>query len=78
MGTIRSGLGQKFRPLLLSPTLSLRLRRPAPRVYVRPNATVRFHDYLYDSFGPYPAIMAAATAGINQWTDSPPDWQQGV
>ncbi len=50
---------------------------PGTPVYVRPNATVRFHDYLYDSFGPYPAIMAAATAGINQWTDSPPDWQQG-
>jgi hypothetical protein len=46
--------------------------------YTRPSASVKLHNYLFDAFGPYPIIAAAFAAGINQATDSPPEWRQGA
>lgn len=46
--------------------------------YMRPTAKIEFENYAFDAFGPYPLVGAAATAGINQWTNSPPDWGQGA
>jgi hypothetical protein len=36
------------------------------------------HNYLFDAYGPYPIGAAAVTAGLNQFTNSPPEWNQGV
>src|SRR6267143_187475 len=44
--------------------------------YTKPDFGQRFHNYLFDSFGPYPLIGAAIAAGINQANNSPPEWQQ--
>jgi len=46
--------------------------------YTKPDFGQRFHNYLFDSFGPYPLIGAAAAAGINQANNSPPEWEQGM
>ena len=35
-------------------------------------------NYLFDAFGPYPIVGAAGAAGINQFTNSPPEWNQGA
>ena len=46
--------------------------------YVRPTQTTKFHNYLFDAFGPYPIVGAALAAGISQASDSPPEWRQGA
>ncbi|MGH9499591.1 MAG: hypothetical protein ACRD3L_10665 [Terriglobales bacterium] len=51
---------------------------PQPSIaYTRPSDKVKFHNYLFDAFGPYPILGAAIAAGINQSSNSPPEWMQG-
>ncbi|MFZ0283731.1 MAG: hypothetical protein WAL32_00745 [Terriglobales bacterium] len=51
---------------------------PTAPSYVRPSAKIKFHNYLFDAFGPYPIVGAAIAAGINQADNAPPEWQQGA
>jgi hypothetical protein len=52
---------------------------PQPALtYTRPTAAVKFHNYLFDAFGPYPIVGAAIAAGINQADNAPPEWNQGA
>ncbi|HLW88824.1 MAG TPA: hypothetical protein VKR57_10045 [Terriglobales bacterium] len=51
--------------------------QPAPE-YVRPSAKTKFHNYLFDAFGPYKIVGAAIAAGINQADNAPPEWKQGA
>ena len=37
----------------------------------------KFRDYLFAMTGPLPLLGEAASAGIRQWKDSPPEWGQG-
>ena len=46
--------------------------------YVRPTQGVMVTNYVFDAYGPYPIAGAAFAAGINQWTNSPPEWGQGA
>jgi hypothetical protein len=46
--------------------------------YVRPAERTKLGNYLFDAFGPYPIFGAGLAAGINQWTDAPPEWSQGA
>ncbi|HMG86935.1 MAG TPA: hypothetical protein VK574_14480 [Terracidiphilus sp.] len=46
--------------------------------YLRPTEGIKVRNYVYEGFGPYPIAGAAFTAGINQLTDSPPEWNQGI
>jgi len=46
--------------------------------YVRPTERTKVSNYAFDAFGPYPIAGAALAAGINQWTNSPPEWGQGA
>ena len=46
--------------------------------YVRPTQKTKIINYVFDAFGPYPIAGAALGAGINQATNSPPEWNQGV
>ena len=46
--------------------------------YVRPTQRTKVNNYLFDAFGPYPFAGAAVGAGINQFTNTPPEWNQGV
>ena len=45
--------------------------------YVRPTEGTKAINYAFDTFGPYPIAAAGVTAGINQFTNSPPEWGQG-
>lgn len=46
--------------------------------YIRPTERTKVSNYAFDAFGPYPIAAAGVTAGINQWTNSPPEWGQGA
>ena len=46
--------------------------------YVRPTQRIQANNYLFDAFGPYPIVGAAVTAGINQFGNAPPEWNQGL
>jgi hypothetical protein len=46
--------------------------------YVRPTQRTMARNYVFDAFGPYPIAGATLVAGINQFSDSPPEWNQGV
>lgn len=47
-------------------------------MYVRPSRRTKFINYVFDAYGPYPITGAALAAGINQFSDAPPEWRQGV
>jgi hypothetical protein len=46
--------------------------------YVRPTEGTKAINYAFDTFGPYPIAAAGVTAGINQFTNSPPEWGRGA
>jgi hypothetical protein len=46
--------------------------------YTKPDFGQRFHNYLFDSFGPYAIVGSALGGGIGQATNKPPDWGQGM
>src|SRR5947199_8240094 len=52
------------------------LLAPAERTPL--TAKQRFHDYAMSVIGPIPIISAAASAGVSQGIDSPPEWGQGA
>jgi hypothetical protein len=46
--------------------------------YTRPTQAIMAGNYAFDAFGPYPVAAAAIAAGLNQFTNSPPEWGQGA
>lgn len=46
--------------------------------YIRPTQRTNVANYVFDAFGPYPVVGGAFAAGINQWSNSPPEWKQGA
>ena len=46
--------------------------------YVRPTERTKVSNYVFDAFGPYPIAGAGIAAGINQWSNAPPEWGQGA
>jgi hypothetical protein len=46
--------------------------------YTRPTQRIMARNYVFDAFGPYPIAGAAIGAGINQATNTPPEWNQGA
>jgi hypothetical protein len=46
--------------------------------YTKPDFGQRFHNFLFDSFGPYAFIGAGIASGVTQATNSPPEWGQGA
>jgi len=46
--------------------------------YVRPTQGTQVRSYVFDTFGPYPITGAALAAGLGQYTNSPPEWDQSV
>jgi hypothetical protein len=53
---------------------------PAPPdlTYARPTEKAKIQNYLFDAFGPYPAVGSAFAAGISQAYNEPPEWKQGA
>jgi len=46
--------------------------------YARPTERTKVNNFVFDAFGPYPIAGAAVVAGINQASNAPPEWNQGV
>jgi len=46
--------------------------------YLLPTEKTKLHNYVFDAYGPYPIAGAALVAGINQFSNAPPEWNQGV
>lgn len=46
--------------------------------YVRPTERNKWNNYIFDTLGPYPIVGAALTAGIDQISNAPPEWHQGM
>ena len=46
--------------------------------YARPTQRIVVRNYLLDTFGPYALAGAALTAGIGQYSNAPPEWNQGM
>ena len=46
--------------------------------YIRPTQRSKVNNYLFDAYGPYPIAGSAIFAGINQASNTPPEWGQGV
>jgi hypothetical protein len=51
---------------------------PADLTYERPGQRTKISNYVFDAYGPYPIAGAAIAAGINQFSNAPPEWRQGV
>jgi len=49
-----------------------------PLAYTRPTGKTKFHNYLFDTLGPYPIVGSALVAGIDQADRTPPEWKQGA
>ena len=46
--------------------------------YVFPSAKRRFNRYVKSTIGPFSLFRSAASAGIQQWHNSPEEWGQGM
>lgn len=46
--------------------------------YVQPSQSTMLHNYLWETFGPYPVGGAMVVGGWNQLRDTVPEWGQGV
>jgi len=47
-------------------------------VYQRPTERAKFTNYVFDAIGPYPVVAAGFAAGVNQLSNTPPEWHQGA
>jgi len=45
--------------------------------YVRPPPRTTVKNYTFDAFGPYAFVGTALVAGLDQATNTPPEWKQG-
>jgi len=46
--------------------------------YERLTQRTMANNYFFDAFGPDPIVGSAFAAGINQFSNAPPEWHQGV
>jgi len=46
--------------------------------YERPTQKTKLRNYLFDAYGPYPIVGSGVAAGINQISNSPPEWREGA
>jgi hypothetical protein len=51
--------------------------QPSP-TYLRPTERQKASNFVFDAFGPYPLVVTAFGAGINQANNTPPEWHQGA
>ncbi len=47
-------------------------------MYERPTQRTMARNFAFDAFGPYPIAGSAFAAGLNQLSNSPPEWHQGA
>ena len=62
----------------VSGTVPVATSRQLGPPYVRPTERTMASNYIFDAYGPYPIAGSAFAAGINQFSDEPPEWGQGA
>ncbi len=77
-GSVKARSQASFSSEDSSATASVTTSGTLDLAYVRPTQRAKVGNYVFDAFGPYPLAGAALTAGINQFTNSPPEWNQGM
>jgi hypothetical protein len=60
-----------------APVVSTTAAKP-DLTYTRPTERTKIYNYLFDAYGPYPALGAGVGAGISQAHNTPPEWKQGA
>src|SRR5688572_21905324 len=60
------------------PTTQSTTTQTTTQDYVFPTADERFKRYVKDTVGPIRLLRTGAAAGIQQWRDSPEEWEQGM
>ncbi|HET6980480.1 MAG TPA: hypothetical protein VFI24_29370 [Pyrinomonadaceae bacterium] len=53
-------------------------QQTANQTYVFPTEKERLKRYINNMVGPFRLVRTAASAGIDQWRDSPEEWGQGM
>jgi len=61
-----------------SATSGIEAPRKLDLTYVRPTERTKVSNYAFDAFGPDPIVGAGVAAGINQWSNAPPEWGHGT
>lgn len=61
-----------------SGTIASTPSRQLDLTYVRPTQRTMVRNYAFDAFGPYSIAGSAFAAGINQISNAPPEWYQGL
>jgi hypothetical protein len=76
-GSTGSGSGATAAPSSSTPA-HVQPGQKASTGYQKPSTAVKLHNYLFDAFGPYSIATAALAGGINQASNTPPEWGQGM
>jgi hypothetical protein len=66
---------QSSQPSMMSPHVA---RVQPGQAYQRPTEKERFRNFVFDAFGPYPLIGSALAGGIQQASNTPPEWGGGA
>lgn len=53
-------------------------RKDPFNTYEFPTNRERFDRYVKDTVGPFRLVRTAASAGLDQWRDTPEEWEQGM
>ena len=75
--TVVSGYGQETTTPQTTDRTS-KDKQTTTDTYVFPSESERFKRYINNTVGPFRLVRTAASAGINQWRDSPEEWGQGM
>ena len=82
LASVIAAYGQDVTPTTESTTTTNQQTTQQPPAttpdYVFPDQEKRFKRYLKNTVGPFRLARTAASAGIDQWSDSPEEWGQGM
>ncbi len=70
--------GSSARTTSQTPNQTQGSKQTTTNPYVFPTPKERFNRYVKSVVGPSALLRSALTAGINQWNDSPEEWEQGM
>jgi hypothetical protein len=75
---VRAQEPQPSPPQPADPTVAAKSNPDPNKTYVFPTPRKRFERYVKDTVGPFRLLRTAASAGIDQWSDNPEEWGQGM
>ena len=81
MNLVCRAIGIMF--LMVAGVLMANAQQPTPTPtptpdYVFPTREERFKKYVKDTVGPFRLVRTGVSAGLDQWRDTPEEWEQGA